>query len=129
MFSQEGLKMLVDFGFVITFIIIIVIGVFVLGFYITKSIFLNKFNKLIYGKATIMAWIPICDLYLLGKLAVNKNVGLILCLMLLFVGVTFAINIDFTWYFLVRTLIFVLYFIFVISLIVYSFVKYFQMEK
>lgn len=46
--------------------------------YICTAIFLNKFNKLKYGKGTFMAWIPVFQQYLIGKLAVNKTVGWIL---------------------------------------------------
>ena len=46
--------------------------------YLLKVNFLNKFNKLIYGKFTVMSLIPIFDIYLLGKLTINKVFGLIL---------------------------------------------------
>lgn len=46
--------------------------------YICTAIFLNKFNKLKYGKGTFMAWIPVFQQYLVGKLAINKTVGWIL---------------------------------------------------
>ena len=50
----------------------------VIAIYIATAIFLNKFNKLVYGKGTAKAWIPIANIYLLGKLTVNKFVGWIL---------------------------------------------------
>ena len=46
--------------------------------HILLGIFLNKFNKLVYGEGSILAWFPIFNLYLLGKLTVNKYVGWIL---------------------------------------------------
>lgn len=39
---------------------------------------LSQFHKSIYEKGTIFAWIPLCNLYLLGKLTFNKYAGLIL---------------------------------------------------
>ena len=64
------------FKFLMTFFLIVVaIAVLV---YVLISLFLNKFNKLVYGKGTILAWIPICNIYLLGKLTINKTVGWIL---------------------------------------------------
>ena len=46
--------------------------------YICVSIFLNKYNKLKYGKGTFMAWVPVFQVYLTAKLAVNKVVAWIL---------------------------------------------------
>ena len=48
--------------------IIIGIMIVVLLIYIGISIFLNKLNKVIYKKGTIMAFLPIFNVYLLGKL-------------------------------------------------------------
>lgn len=58
----------------------IIIGVVIvlLLVYIGISIFLNKLNKAIYKKGTIMAFLPIFNVYLLGKLTVNKIVGCLL---------------------------------------------------
>ena len=64
------IKAMVNF-FIISLIIVIAI-------YVVIAIFLNKFNKLVYGKGTAMAWIPIANIYLLGKLTVNKAVGWVL---------------------------------------------------
>ncbi len=60
----------------------------ILVIYICCAIFLNKLNKLVYGKGTPMAWIPIANVYLLGKLAVNKIVGWILVLCFFLSGKT-----------------------------------------
>lgn len=56
--------------------------------YVAQAIFLNKLNKLIYGKGTAIAWIPIANLYLLGKLTVNKIVGWILVICPFLTGTT-----------------------------------------
>lgn len=64
-------------GFAILLLVVALVAYVVLG------IVLNKLNKIMYGKGTPMAWIPICNIYLLGKLTVNKVVGWIL------IGVSF----------------------------------------
>lgn len=46
--------------------------------YLFFAIFLNKFHKLVNGKGTVMAFIPIANIYLLGKLALNKLFGYLL---------------------------------------------------
>ena len=58
---------------VMFFVVIIVI-------YILWGLFLSSFNKLIEGHGTILGFIPICNLYLLGKLTFNSFMGLILVL-------------------------------------------------
>jgi|GEM_PF-1755668 len=60
------------------FIILIVLAVIGLILYILFSIFLNKFNKLVYGKQTVMAWLPLFNVYLFGKLTINKAFGWLL---------------------------------------------------
>ena len=76
--------------FLIFAIIILVLG---LIFYIMVGIFLNKFNRLITGKGTPLAFIPICNIYLLGKLTVSKLVGWLLVIGLFLSGsITTTIN-------------------------------------
>ena len=67
-------------GAVIVFFLIIgfVILAISLAIYIAVGIFLNKFNKLLYGQGTALAFVPVGNLYLMGKLAFNKAVGYIL---------------------------------------------------
>lgn len=67
--------------------------VIAIAIYIAVGIFLNKFNKLVYGKGTPMAFIPIVNTYLLGKLTIGKPVGLILVFATLITG-TFTTNIN-----------------------------------
>lgn len=66
-------------GVLIGFLVVII--VITLAIYIAQAIFLNKFNKLVNGKGTPMAWIPIANIYLLGKLTVNKVVGWVLAIL------------------------------------------------
>ena len=44
-------------------------------FWIIEGIIINKLHKEMNGKATALAWVPFCNIYLLGKLTVNKPVG------------------------------------------------------
>ena len=63
-------------GIIIIFLILLL--ALVIGLYIAIATFLNKFNVLVEGRTTALAWIPVCNVYLLGKLAINKIVGWIL---------------------------------------------------
>ena len=122
---MEGLiQMLLGFA-----LIALVIGIVL---YIVEAIFLNKYNKLVTGKGTILAWIPFYfQAYLLGKLAFNKVVGWAL------VAVEFATakvkigNIDVT---LIkneslRGTIGTGYTLVTICILIYAFVKYKNLKK
>ena len=52
-------------------------GIYIL-IYVWQSKFINSFNELVNGTKTNFAWIPFIRIYILGKLVVNKLVGLIL---------------------------------------------------
>lgn len=65
-------------GFILVFFGIII------AIYIACSKFLSNFNKLKYGKGTILAWLPFTSIYLMGKLAFNELAGwglLIMCIL------------------------------------------------
>ena len=79
------------FQFLATYLIILLVIVIVI--YIVIGIFLNKLNKLKYGKGTPMAFIPFVNIYLLGKLTISKTVGLILVFVPLLTG-TFTTNLN-----------------------------------
>lgn len=66
------------FAFIGAFLIAILILIIIM--YVFMGVFLGKLNKLIYGKGTPMAWIPLLNTYLMGKLVVNKVFGIILVL-------------------------------------------------
>ena len=56
------------------------IAILNVGFF-AYILFINSLNNLhqtLYGKRTILVWIPIVNVYLLGKMTVNKLVGWIL---------------------------------------------------
>ena len=73
---MENLENILMLGFGI----IIAALIFLIVIYIVLGIVLNKLNKRIYGRGTALAWIPLCDIYLLGKLTVSKFFGFILLL-------------------------------------------------
>ncbi len=52
--------------------------------YMLFSFLLNKLNKMVYGKKTILAWIPFANNYVLGKLTVNKVFGWVMLILSLF---------------------------------------------
>lgn len=66
-----------DLLYIILFIILIALLVIILEFVII-GLFLNKYNKLLYEEGTILAFIPLAQTYLLGKLAFNKLIGIIM---------------------------------------------------
>ena len=112
---------------VIVFIVAIVV-------YVLESIFLYKFNKLVYGKGTPLAWIPICNIYLLGKLAVNKIVGWILVIILFLTGTyTVTVNgVEETYTILpegIHNVLTVLYYLVFLGLFVYAIIKYMRIKK
>ena len=61
-------------------VISIIIGLLAIFLYVIYAVFLNKLNKAMHGKTTWMAWVPIINIYLLGKLTVHMVVGIILAL-------------------------------------------------
>lgn len=77
----------------VLFGILIFVLIIAVAIYILISIFLNKMNKQIYGKGTALAFIPICNIYLLGKLTVGKWLGWILvgCV---FLNATFTTEVN-----------------------------------
>ncbi len=73
----------VDKNLLILFVITIAT---LLILYVIFSSILSKANKTIYEEKNIFAWIPIFNLYLLGKIAVNKIIGVILVLIEFLIG-------------------------------------------
>ncbi len=119
-------------------LIIAAIGIFivilVIAAYIAEGILLYKLNKLMYGKGTPLAWIPICNTYLLGKLTVNKIVGWILvACMFLTANFTITINgVETTKSLLPASIVSVLspiYSMAVFGLLIYAIIKYVDLKK
>ena len=113
---------------------LVVVLIIAIAIYVLVAIFLNKFNKLVYGKGTALAWIPICNIYLLGKLTVNKLVGWILVICSFLSG-SYSVTVDgetVTKTVLPGTLGTVVsnvYSLAVLGLFIYAIVKYFQLKK
>ena len=122
----DGLEPLVNY-FIIAIIIYVII-------YVAQAIFLNKLNKLIYGKGTAMAWIPIANLYLLGKLTVNKIVGwiLVICPFLTGTTTTTINGVETTSTFLpekLNSIITTVHSFAVLALFAFAIIKYINLKK
>ena len=107
---------------------------FIIGIYVLQGIFLTKFNKLINGKGTPLAWIPICNIYLLGKLSINKIVGWILVVCAVITAkYTVTINGVQTVYTIlpknITSFITSLYSATILILFIYSIIKYNDIKK
>ena len=61
--------------------IFISISLVLLFLYFMFGRFLNKLNYVLYGKHSILAWIPFFNIYLLGKLTINRFMGLMLAIL------------------------------------------------
>ncbi len=71
----EALK---GFLYIIIFVVVLI--------YIIQGLVLNGLNKKIYGEGTWQAWVPIANIYLLGKLTINKIGGIVLLVIWFFSG-------------------------------------------
>lgn len=67
----EFFSYLMGMGFIILLAILLV----AIAIYVLVGLLLNSFNKQVEGKGTALAWIPILNTYLLGKLLLNKGFG------------------------------------------------------
>lgn len=111
-----------------------VVAIFILLIYIFVAVFLNKFNKLVYGKGTAMSWVPIANIYLLGKLAVNQVVGWIL-IACIFLTAKYTITINdkqATYYLLPKDVNDIVSFMLsclVFVLLIYGIKKYFDIKR
>lgn len=85
---------------------------------IIPGFIIYKLNKIMYHEKSIMAWIPIVNIYLLGKLTINKMVG-----KLLIIGLIIVFCFD------VPLIIFILYFIILIGFYIYAIIKYLNLKK
>ena len=115
--------------------LLIIFLILLLVIYIAQAVFLNKFNKLVYGKGTAMAWIPIFNIYLLGKLTFNKLVGwiLVICSFLTTKTTTTVngvVTSEFT--ILPQNIIPIfqaVYSVIIIVLFIYAIIKYFKIKR
>ena len=119
------------FGSILIFWFIGVIIVLVI--YILESLLISGLHKLMYGKGTILAWLPFTNVYLLGKLTVNTTVG-----WLLVVGTILTANFSYnigevsnTYSLLPAELIgplSTIQSIAVLGLLIYALIKYFKLK-
>lgn len=72
---------------------VVLIVIFIL-LYILLGFFLNKFNVLMGNKKTIIAYIPLMNIYLLGKLAVDDFFGIAMALYFIVANGTYSITLD-----------------------------------
>lgn len=75
-------------------IIIVIACLLLFVIYSVISVFINKLSDAVKGKTTILSWIPPFNVYLLGELVVNKIIGVLLSIMLLF-GI--IVSVDIPW--------------------------------
>lgn len=98
--------------------------------YVIFSSILSKANKTIYERKNIFAWIPIFNLYLLGKIAINKIIGVILVLIEFFIG--FLCSIPYFQNVIPSYIIDILSLVFIFVIIILFFIvlaKYFKIKK
>lgn len=74
-------------------IFIIIGGLLLFIVYSMIAVFLNNLHNRKYGHTTILAWIPILNIFLLGKMTIHWIVGIILALLLLF-GICITVDIK-----------------------------------
>lgn len=98
--------------------------------YVIFSSILSKANKTIYEEKNIFAWIPIFNLYLLGKIAINKIIGVILVLIEFLIG--FLCSIPYFQNVIPSYIIDILSLVFIFVIIILFFIvlaKYFKVKK
>ena len=98
--------------------------------YVIFSSILSKANKTIYEEKNIIAWIPIFNLYLLGKIAINKIFGVILVLIEFLIG--FLCSIPYFQNVIPSYIVDILSLVFIFVIIILFFIvlaKYFKVKK
>lgn len=98
--------------------------------YVIFSSILSKANKTIYEEKNIFAWIPIFNLYLLGKIAINKIIGVILVLLVFLIGS--LISIPYFQNVIPSYIVDILNLVFIFVIIILFFIvlaKYFKVKK
>ena len=99
-------------------IILVIVSIFLMIFlYISFALLLSRLNKVMYGKGTILSWLPLIDIYLLGKLTVSNVLGFILVILNALIAL--ISNKIFT----------LLYGIVCLSLYIYAGIKYKKLKK
>ena len=79
---------------------------------ILPGIILYNLNKKIYHEKSIIAWIPVANIYLLGKLTINKKSGILLVL-----GFIIAVSSG------IPSILFIIYISVLVVLLIYAVIK------
>lgn len=77
-----------------SFNILLIFGAIALIIYTLQAVILSETHKLKYGKGSFMAWIPILNFYILGKVAINKLFGLLLIIYIFLISNTTINNVK-----------------------------------
>ncbi len=85
---------------------------------IIPGIITYKLSKILYHEKSIMAWIPIVNIYLLGKLTINKMAGRLLILGLIIV---FCFDVP--------VIVLILYIIILVVTYIYAIIKYIKLKN
>lgn len=115
-------------------LVCIILLVIIIAVYVVVGIVLSKLNKVMYGYSTPMAWIPCCNIYLLGKLTFNKWVGwLLLILGVLSSSQRYKISgneiVSYSYLpFEISPALYVIYSIIMIGLFIYAIIKYYRLK-
>ncbi len=91
--SEEFMDYIINFFNEQSMIVKIIIVLILVFIYSMFCVLLNKLNAAKNGKATVLAWIPIFNICLLGKLTVHVIIGFLLVLGLLF-GIFISVDIP-----------------------------------
>ena len=133
---MEGLEIIANFIGAFIYVTYLLMVLFALLVYLLIGIFLNKYSKLVFNKKLLIAFIPFVNYYLLGKLMVNKLVGILLCIgkvlssigMIVYIN-TLENNIDLNTFVNVTNYIDSICNIAIFGLLIYLMVKYFELKK
>lgn len=71
--------------------VLLIAGAIILVLYTIQAVILSETHKLRYGRKSFMAWIPGLNFYILGKVAFNRLIGLLLLICVSITGtITFG---------------------------------------
>ena len=101
----------------------IILGISIVAF-IIQALVTNKLNKTLYGRYSILAFIPFLNMFTLGKVCADEIVGIILMLSMAGVDKTLAIIPEST-----STILFPYCMFLIICLFIYSIFKFFRSIK
>ncbi len=109
--ASAAYEVLKQFFYIVIFIVIAI--------YVIQGLILNGLNKKIYGTGAWQAWVPVANIYLLGKLTINKIGGIVLLIIWFFSGGDEGIG----------KLLGQIYDVAIFVLFIYAIVKYSQLKN